>query len=159
MCGYMRENKSLAALLPQADPMILLSGYVPPSSPDKVETWVDITPGSPFYISENDGVPGCVALEYMAQSMALCVGFLRRSRGLAPKLGFILGSRKLEIRIPFFKNGGRYRVHAHCTYQDESFGSFDCTMTDAEGALVASAQMTAFQPEGDITQETLEAFT
>lgn len=155
----MGENESLAALLPQADPMILLSGYVSPSSPDTVETWVDITPGSPFYVSESDGVPGCVALEYMAQSMALCVGFLRRSSGLSPKLGFVLGSRKLEIKIPFFRNGARYRVRAHCTYQDESFGSFDCTVTDDAGAIVASAQMTAFQPEGEVTPEKLEAFT
>lgn len=139
--------------------MILLSGYEPQSSPDTVDTWVDITPDSPFYVPETGGVPGCVALEYMAQSMALCVGFLRRGRGLAPKLGFVLGSRRFEIRIPFFVNGGRYRVHVRCTYQDESFGSFDCTVTDAAGAAVATAQMTAFQPEGEVTPETLEAFT
>lgn len=155
----MSENESLAKLLPQADPMILLSGYEPPSSPDTVDAWVDITPVCAFYVHEKNGVPGCVALEYMAQSMALCVGFLRRSRGLEPKLGFVLGSRKLEIKIPFFRNGARYRIHSHCTYQDESFGSFDCTVTDADGTAVATAQMTAFQPEGELTPETLEAFT
>lgn len=149
----------MAALLPQAEPMILLSGYEPPASPDTVDTWVDITPSSPFYDSEAQGVPGCVALEYMAQSMALCVGFLRRSRSLPPKIGFVLGSRKLEITIPFFRDGERYRVRARSTYQDESFGSFDCAVFDAGGALVASAQMTAFQPEGEVTPETLEAFT
>lgn len=155
----MHETESLAALLPQADPMILLSGCEPPSSSETVDTWVDVSPQSPFYVPESEGVPGCVALEYMAQSMALCIGRLRRQNGLAPKLGFVLGSRRLEISVPFFKNGERYRVRAHCTYRDEAFASFDCTVTDAAGASVATAQMTAFQPEGDVTPEKLEAYT
>lgn len=155
----MSEPESLAQLLPHADPMILLSGYEPSPSPDTVDAWIDIAPDSPFYVPESGGVPGCVALEYMAQSMALCIGSIRRVRGLGPKLGFVLGSRRLETAIPFFRNGERYRVHVHCTYHDESFGSFDCFIADAAGAVVATAQMTAFQPEGDITPETLEELT
>lgn len=155
----MSENESLESLLPQANPMIVLSGYVPPENPDEVESWVDIDPSSPFFDRAEDGVPGCVALEYMAQTMALCIGFIRRSRGLAPKLGFVLGSRRLEIHIPFFRRGGRYRVRAVCTYRDESFGSFDCTVGDERGSVVAAAQMTAFQPPGEVTQEVLEDFS
>lgn len=152
----MSEKESLENLLPQAHPMILLSGYEEPSSPSVVETWVDITADSPFFVTEKDGVPGCVALEYMAQSMALCVGFMRRSRGLPPKLGFVLGSRKLEILIAFFKNAERYRVRAECTYQDESFGSFNCSIVDSSGAPVATAQLTAFQPESDDIEDIME---
>lgn len=155
----MNESESLESLLPQAHPMILLSGYEVPTCTDRVDTWVDVTRDSPFFVPECDGVPGCVALEYMAQSMALCIGFLRRGRGLEPKLGFVLGSRKLEISIPYFKKGGRYRVSAVCAYQDESFGSFDCTIKDDSGEIVASAQMTAFQPEGDVTSESLEVYS
>ena len=155
----MNESESLESLLPQAHPMILLSGYEVPTCTDRVDTWVDVTHDSPFFVPECDGVPGCVALEYMAQSMALCVGFLRRSRNLSPKLGFVLGSRKLEIKIPYFKNGERYRITAKCTYQDESFGSFDCKVYSSDGEEVAAAQMTAFQPEGDVTKESLEAFS
>lgn len=152
----MSKSGSLESLLPQADPMILLSGYEESAPPGEARTWVDVSPSSPFFVAEHDGVPGCVALEYMAQTMALCAGFMRRSRALPPKLGFVLGSRKLEILIPFFKNGERYRVRAECTYQDESFGSFDCSIRDRSGALVATAQMTAFQPEGDMTKDILE---
>lgn len=47
----------LAELLPQAAPMVLLSGYEP-----------------------------------------LCVGLLRRRKGLAPQVGFVLGSRRLELK-------------------------------------------------------------
>jgi predicted hotdog family 3-hydroxylacyl-ACP dehydratase len=152
-------NETLADLLPQADPMILLSGYRPPTEPGAVEAWVDISPASPFFDAAADGVPGCVALEYMAQTMALCVGFDRRRRGLPPKLGFVLGSRKLEITLPFFTSGARYGVRAACTYQDESFGSFDCSVFLPAGDIVAAAQMTAFQPSDDATPESLEAFS
>lgn len=155
----MSENECLESLLPQAHPMILLSGYARAENRGEIRSWVDIEPSSPFFDSAADGVPGCVALEYMAQTMALYVGLVRRSRGLGPKLGFVLGSRRLEIHIPFFMRGGRYHVRAVCTYQDESFGSFDCVVSDSCGSAVATAQMTAFQPPGEVTQEVLEGFT
>ena len=148
----------MEALLPQAKPMILLSGYEPPSGESTVDAWVDVAPNSPFCEGGLGGVPGCVALEYMAQTMALCVGLSRRSQALPPKMGFVLGSRKLEVRVPCFKIGERYGVRAVCTYQDESFGSFDCTVRDRSGEIVASAQMTAFQPEDGITPDKLEEF-
>ena len=137
----------LAELLPQAAPMILLSGYGTPAGEDAVEAFVDVTPASPFYEAGLDGVPSCVALEYMAQAMALCVGLLRRRTGLAPKVGFVLGSRRLELKAPAFRPGERYRVSAACTFQDESFGSFDCAVRDASGAVVAGGTLTAFQPD------------
>lgn len=152
----MAQEESLESLLPQANPMILLSGYNPPSEEKAVEVWVDVSPQSPFYEVELGGVPGCVALEYMAQTMALCVGFLRRSQNLPPKIGFVLGSRKLAVSIPCFKSGERYDVRAENTYQDDSFGSFDCTIRDSAGAVVATAQMTAFQPDDGMTPDKLE---
>ena len=136
----------LAELLPQAAPMILLSGYGTPAGEDAVEAFVDVTPASPFYEAGLDGVPSCVALEYMAQAMALCVGLRNRRRGVAPQVGFVLGSRRLALKAARFAAGACYRVRAACTFQDESFGSFDCEVRDASGAVAASATLTAFQP-------------
>ncbi len=141
---------SLADLLPQAAPMVLLSGYGPPTEENAVEAFVDVTPQAPFFETALGGVPSCVALEYMAQTMALCVGLLRRRKGLAPQVGFVLGSRRLDVKVAAFRAGERYRVRAVCTFQDEEFGSFDCTIRDAAGAVVAAGTLTAFQP-GDGT--------
>lgn len=88
----------LAELLPQAAPMVLLSGYEPQTDANAVEAFVDVTPQAPFFEPALGGVPSCVALEYMAQAMALCVGLLRRRKGLAPQVGFVLGSRRLELK-------------------------------------------------------------
>ena len=148
----------LADLLPQADGMILLTDYDPPAGDGSVLAFVSITPASAFYEADIGGVPSCVALEYMAQAMALATGFYRRAKGLPPKIGFLLGSRRLAVSIPHFRNGETYGVRAACIYNDESFGSFDCTISDSAGAEVDSGTLTAFQPEGDVDSETLEEY-
>jgi len=155
---YDSKKIPLGDLLPQAEPMVLLTDYDTPSDEKSVDAYVSVSETSPFYEGALGGVPGCVALEYMAQAMALCTGLYRRRRGLPPKLGFVLGSRRMTVGVPHFACGERYRVHAACTYFDESFGSFDCAVFDASGAEVAKAQLTAFQPESDLTPEKLEEF-
>lgn len=139
--------------------MILLSGYEEPAGEDSVVAFVDVGMASPFCEQALGGVPSCVALEYMAQTMALLVGLRDRRRGQKPRIGFVLGSRKLETKIPCFRDGERYRIAVTCTYEDESFGSFDCTITDGRGETVATAMMTAFQPEGEITTERIKEFS
>ncbi len=156
--GSPNEKLPLAELLPQADPMILLTDYVPPVEEGSVEAFVTIGVDSPFYEPALGGVPSCVTLEYMAQTMALCTGLYRKSRGLPPQVGFLLGSRRLTVSVPRFTCGETYRVQAVCTYSDESFGSFDCEVTDAEGRVAAKGTLTAFQPEGEVTPETMEAY-
>jgi len=136
--------------------MVLLTDYAEPESDDSVMAWVDVNATSPFFDLSLNGVPPCVTLEYMAQAMALLVGLTRRRRGQTPKLGFILGSRCLETRLACYRKGERYRVTATCTYEDDSFGSFDCCVFDAQGAEVAKGTLTAFQPEGDLTSERLK---
>lgn len=141
--------------------MILLSGYYPPAAEsDAVEAWVEISAASPFYDRELGGVPGCVAAEYMAQTVALCTGLYRSRRNLPPKVGFLLGSRRLSLNLPCFAAGTRYRVKAEPVFADEEFGSFACTICEeASGREVASAQLNAFQPEGELAADKLEAYT
>ena len=146
-----------AELLPHRAPMILLSGYEEPTADDSVTAYVDVSERSPFFEHELGGVPGCVALEYMAQAMALLVGLDRRRRGLPPAVGFVLGSRRMEVPTPVFRNGERYRVKAICTYQDDDgFGSFNCEMLDKANDVAARGTVTAFQPDGEITPEKIK---
>ena len=150
----------LAELLPHKAPMILLTGYEEPTSKDSVTARVDVSERSPFFEQSLGGVPGCVALEYMAQAMALLVGLDRRRRGLAPAVGFVLGSRRMEVAAPVFRNGARYRVRAVCTYSDdEGFGSFDCEVLDEAGDVAAKGTVTAFQPDGELTPGKIKEFS
>ena len=136
--------RELRALLPHEPPMLLLSGCESETADGIADAWVDISSKSPFFDLSLGGVPGCVALEYMAQTMAICVGRMRRKNGLPPAVGFVLGSRRLCVDTPAFKPGERYRIHAECTYSDEAFGSFSCSVLDADGAVGASGEITAY---------------
>lgn len=150
----------LSELLPHKAPMILISGYEEPSTEDSVTAHVDVSERSPFFEQELGGVPGCVALEYMAQTMALLVGIDRRRRGLAPAVGFVLGSRRMEVAAPVFRNDSRYRISAICTYRDDDgFGSFDCEVLDEAGGVAARGTLTAFQPDGELTPEKMKEFS
>ncbi len=145
-------------LLPQKPPLVLLTGFEEGACLEEAVAFVDVTPESPFFEPSLQGVPSCVALEYMAQTMALVVGRKRRSQGLPPQIGFVLGSRRLTVSVPSFACGARYRVKARCVYADESFGSFDCEILSPDGACVASATVTAYQPDGEMTQERLASY-
>ena len=70
-------------------------------------------------------------------------------RNLAPAIGFVLGSRRLEISVDRFARGSRYVACAKCIYSDGSFASFDCAIRDESGSVAASATFSAFQPPDD----------
>ena len=42
---------------------------------------------------------------------------------------------------------------------NETTGKDKCAVTDASGSEVAKGTLTAVQPEGEVTPETLEAYT
>ena len=65
---------TLKELLPQAEPMVLLSGYVPDSPQGTVSAYAEISESSPFYEIESAGVPSDLSLAHMAQALALAVG-------------------------------------------------------------------------------------
>ena len=152
-------KRSLEELLPQANPMILLSDYEQPQgNGSPVRAYVDIAGGSPFFENELGGVPSCVVLEYMAQAMALYTGLERLREGERPRVGFILGSRKIDISIPVFKQGCRYRIEVLCSFSDETFASFDCSVYSPSGEKVACGVLSAFCPDGELTPQKLEEF-
>lgn len=136
----------LESLLPHRRPMVMLAEAMPETAPGIAEARIDTSEKCQFFDRASGGVPSCAALEYMAQTMAVAVGRERRRTGRAPAVGFVLGSRSMDILIDVFEPGGIYMSRAECTYEDGEFASFDCSIVDAHGAVVAKATLTAFQP-------------
>lgn len=136
-------------LLMHRPPMVMLSEVLHVDGVGSAIAVADVSERSIFNDRELGGVPACAAIEYMAQTVALMVGENRRSKGLPPKVGFLLGTRKMDVLIPAFRSDTRYVVEAKCVYVDDEFASFDCTITNPAGETVASASLTAFQPPGD----------
>lgn len=96
------------------------------------------------------GVPAWVAIEYMAQTVAAWAGWRAAQKGEAVKIGFLLGSRKLEALQPFFALGAVLRVEVQCELMGSNgLGMFSCQVLD-NGQLAARARVSVFEP-GDGT--------
>ena len=86
------------------------------------------------------------AIEFMAQTAAALAGVSDRAAGWtgAPKPGYLLGTRKLELGIDRFAVGRRYLVTARNTFNADGAASFDCEIRDGD-AVVAKASLNAYR--------------
>jgi len=99
--------------------------------------------------------PGCgvgawVGIEYMAQAVAACAGLEARRAGGAPKIGFLLGSRRYHTSRSRFALGERLLITVRREFQaDNGLGQFDCRI-DIGADTVASAKLTVFGPSDPV---------
>lgn len=93
------------------------------------------------------GVPSWVAVEYMAQTVAAWAGWRALARGDAVKVGFLLGTRKLDVKQPWMAAGAVLTVHAQCELvAGNGLGMFDCRVMHA-AQTIAQAKISVFEPE------------
>ena len=135
-------NISIADILPHKPPMILVDA-VATFRKDFIHTTLTIKKGIPFYI---DGkVPSYVSIEYMAQSIGAWRGLLALEEKKPPQIGFLLGTRKLHLGVPFFEEGDTLDIYGDASYSDGEIASFKCWV-ERDNDLVASASLNVFQP-------------
>ena len=139
--------EDIACLLPHRPPMVLIDGVeVFDSDAKRVVVSVKIDDTNPFF--SDGGVPSWVAIEYMAQASAALVGLRDRSLApdCAPRVGMLLGTRRMELRFSRFVAGEAYHVSAECMFEDTDAASFQCEIRDAADCVVASATLNAYRP-------------
>jgi len=92
------------------------------------------------------GVPSWLGMEYLAQAIGAFEGVNRRLQGSAPKLGFLVGSRKYVCNTDYFSTGLLLTLQVVREIQAENgLAVFRCELT-GEG-VEASANINVFQPE------------
>jgi len=136
---------SLASILPHQPPMVLLDrviGY----DDDSLIAEVTITDGSLFIT--NEGVPGHVGIEYMAQACGAFAGVHSLDSASPVRIGLLLGTRDYRVMVPYFRRGDRLSIAVSMVFRDESIAAFACTITVA-GKLAAEAQLKVYQPDDD----------
>ena len=154
-------NLNPADLLPQKTPMAFITAIESVDfDAQKMVTRVDVKDTDLLFQKNINGVPGAVALEYMAQSIACYIGALDihltgETKAVA---GFIMGSRDLHVIIPVFNVNESYYVHVQSLFCDMNMASFECNIYDAKNNLVASSCLNAFRPDdiNDFMGETHE---
>jgi predicted hotdog family 3-hydroxylacyl-ACP dehydratase len=136
------EHLSIKELLLHDAPMLLLdkAKYF---TDDYIHTVVNVSKNSLFFLRE--GVPSYVALEYMAQSIAVWNGMLARQQNDIPKVGFLISSRNLVLKVASFKEDTLLDVHGKINYNDGFMASFDCWV-ELNKEIVATATLSVFQP-------------
>ncbi len=114
---------------------------------DFIHCQVEINDNSPF--CENGTVPSYIGLEYMAQTIAVWNGIMSRHQDIEPKIGFLVGTRRLDLNLPYFKVGEVLNVYGKTQFMDGEMASFECWI-DVNGKRASSAGLNVYQPN-DIT--------
>jgi 3-oxoacyl-[acyl-carrier-protein] synthase-1 len=133
---------SIVKLLPHDAPMVLIDRVISYTE-DSIHCQVNIHAHSPF--CENREVPSYIAIEYMAQAIAGWNGMMAKKNNEQPKIGFLLGTRRMELNVPSFKIGDVLDVYGKALYIDGEMASFDCWI-DIKGERVVHAGLNVFQP-------------
>lgn len=107
--------------------------------------------------NQTDGsLPAWLGLEIMAQAVAAWAGCRAFRNNLPINLGFLLGTRRYDCKVPAFAAGSDLTISVTCSLQDDTgIGTFDCQLQQA-GQVVASARLNAYSPPNvnDYIQET-----
>ncbi|MBR6412540.1 MAG: hypothetical protein IKS41_05215 [Alphaproteobacteria bacterium] len=143
--------KTPAELLPHQAPMIFISDV---RSFD-IEKGIlvahsHIQESDVLYQKSLNGVPTYAALEYMAQAIGCFVGLydLEQNPDKKPGVGFVLGSRKLQILKPVFLLDEDYIIKVSALFCDENLASFECIMyNEKTNDVFANAIINAYRPE------------
>ena len=138
---------AIGKYLPHGEPMILLDELIE-CLEENVHATVTLTDESPF--CEHGRIPSYVALEYMAQSIAAWNGYRAYEHQEEPKIGFLLGSRRLTLNVPSFLVGETLDIYGKCHYNDGEMAAFECRI-ERNRECIAEATLNVYQPK-DITQ-------
>lgn len=145
----MPEFPAMLEIVPQAGAMVLLSRVLHHEETRTVCS-VEIEEQTLFRDASGE-VPAWIGLEYMAQCIAAHSGLVGRAAGIPPRLGFLLGSRRVSFYAPCYRRGQTLRATARRVWGKTSgMVSWDCSLEDADtGELLAEGRLNCFLPEGN----------
>lgn len=133
----------VSEVVPHAGKMSLLTRIVNYGE-DWLEAEVDITKDSLFV--EEKGVPAYVGIEYMAQAVAAFAGIQQRAQNQAPKLGFLLGTRRYHVNTEWFPLAATLSIRVvRDMVAENGLHVFQTTLTTSQ--ISASASLNVFQPD------------
>ena len=141
---------TLDEIISHRAPMSLLSRFVS-SDDESALCEIDVTPETAFFDDSIGGVPAHIGIEYIAQTIAAYAGKKARDSGEQVKIGFLLGTRKLQLHEDRFHVGETYQVRVEQLYlEDNGLAVFEATVSHGNSPIV-SGNINTFQPD-DVMQ-------
>ncbi|TCM63209.1 putative hotdog family 3-hydroxylacyl-ACP dehydratase [Acinetobacter calcoaceticus] len=134
--------------IPHKAPMVFVD-HIVELGDDYVVAELQIT--SQLLFCEAEGLPTWTSIELMAQTISAFAGMQGKKHGHAPKIGYLLGTRKLSLPYAYFALGHRLRITAQQQYLHEGLGQFHCEIQDQQHCI--SAVLSVYEPgDSDLTQ-------
>lgn len=101
-----------------------------------------------------EGFPATGLIEVMAQTIGLYAGAANRAGGTAPKIGLLLGCRRLTFARPFYPAGCTFLTKVEEVFHsDDGLRQFAARvewLTDDGPQPAAEAVLTVYQPKGKL---------
>ncbi len=135
-------NWVLEELVPHAHPMILIDSISEPE-PGGLTSFVRISEDCPFYQAPF-GVPSYVGIEYVAQTVAALAGLKAKRAGEEVKIGFLLGTRRLQATEPYFALGSELSIRVNPEFESTELAKFQGEVRDASGNIIVSTAVTVY---------------
>ena len=136
----------VADVLPHRGRMVLLSRVLE-HSVERTVCSVEIDVDAPF-LEPTGLVPAWIAVEYMAQCVAAHAGLCARAKGEPVKIGFLIGSRRLEFRTDGFRVGQVLAVEATHVWGESESALFACRLlAHGSGAPLVEGNLNVFLPD------------
>ncbi|MCO6526249.1 MAG: thioester dehydrase [Snodgrassella sp.] len=143
----------VAALLPHSGRMVLLD-EISAYDEHSLTAYANVKPQQ--ILVTDDCLPSWAAMEMMAQGVAAWAGALACDAGEPVRLGFLLGTRKLQLYFSTLPVPAVLQVKIQASLQDTNgFGVFDsqlwlCDQTRTPNRLLAEAALNVYSPTENI---------
>ena len=93
---------------------------------------------------EKEGLPTWASIEIMAQTVSAYSGWLGQQKQQSPRVGFLLGTRKLLLPFAYFTLGQTLRIRVEQQYLHEGLGQFACEIHYVDDVI--SALLSVYEP-------------
>lgn len=140
-----RFEPKILELIPHRPPMLLINKIL--SLSDKTSSAeVIIDQQTPFF-ETNSGVPAAIGIEFMGQTAALIAGHQALNNPAEAKLGFLLGTRKYQSTVAYFKEDTVLEVSCiEGAMVGETLASFNCEIRYKDSSeIIATASLSVLR--------------
>jgi predicted hotdog family 3-hydroxylacyl-ACP dehydratase len=130
-------------LIPHSGPMVLVDALVHWSE-GEAACRLRVRERAPFVV---DGkVESAVTIEYMAQTVAACLGYEELRGGAGVRVGMIIACKRFVAHADALSVGDELAIDVKRVRGNELLSHFDCRVL-REGALFSEATLTLYHAE------------
>jgi predicted hotdog family 3-hydroxylacyl-ACP dehydratase len=139
-------HPEVAELIPHARRMLLLDRVLE-HGPEHAVCAVNVS-DSELFLDAGGGVPAWVGIEYLAQCMAVYGSLVARAAGRPPRLGALIGGRRVKLRTHRFEPGQELRVTVRHLRGERGLVAFDGLIQDADdGATLVEGRLNVYSAD------------